>query len=77
MEERRDAPSVTAPLARLRAPLAEFLHLEAAGGVVLVVAPRWRWSGQLAVAGQLPDLWSTHLEISLGSHTLDLTLQEW
>ena len=22
-------------------------------------------------------LWSTHLEISLGSHTLDLTLQEW
>src|SRR4029077_11180204 len=77
MDAPDDAPSVTA-LARLRAPLADFLRLEAAGGIVLVVATAvalvwanspWQDSYQ--------TLWSTHLEISLGSHTLDLTLQEW
>src|SRR4051794_16590928 len=78
MGKQRGAASASAPLARLPAPLAEFLHLEAAGGIVLVVATAvalvwanspWQDSYQ--------TFWSTHLELSLGSHTLDLTLQEW
>jgi NhaA family Na+:H+ antiporter len=65
-------------LARLPTPVAEFLHLEAAGGIVLVIATvvalvwansPWQDSYQ--------TLWSTHLDIELGSRSLDLTLQEW
>jgi NhaA family Na+:H+ antiporter len=67
-----------APLARLPGPLAEFLHLEAAGGIVLAAAALialvwanspWQDSYQ--------TLWSTQLSIELGSHGIDLTLQQW
>jgi NhaA family Na+:H+ antiporter len=70
--------STGAPLSRLPTPLAEFLHLEAAGGIVLVAATLvalvwanspWQDSYQ--------TFWSTSLDISLGSHSLDLTLQGW
>lgn len=63
---------------RLSAPLAEFLHLEAAGGIVLaaatVVALVWAnspWQDSYTT------LWNTDLSITLGSHSLDLTLQQW
>ena len=57
-----------APLADLPAPLAEFLHLEAAGGVVLVVATAVAlvWANS-PWQDSYHTLWSTHLDISLGS----------
>src|SRR6476469_5913766 len=69
---------MTAPLSRLRAPLAEFLHLEAARGIVLVAATvvALVWANS-PWQDAYHTLWSTQLEIRLGSHTLDLTLQEW
>ena len=59
-------------------PLVDFLHTEAAGGVVLmaatVVALAWANS---PFKESYYDLWHTHLSISLGTHSLDLDLQEW
>jgi NhaA family Na+:H+ antiporter len=56
----------------------DFLHTEAAGGVVLlaatVVALAWANS---PFQDSYTSLWHTHLSISLGTHTLDLDLQEW
>ena len=59
-------------------PLVDFLHTEAAGGVVLlaatVVALVWANS---PFQDSYTSFWHTHLSISLGTHTLDLDLQEW
>jgi NhaA family Na+:H+ antiporter len=59
-------------------PLADFLHAEAAGGVVLVVATAvalvWAnspWKDSYA------DLWSTDVVVSVGSHVLALDLKHW
>ena len=59
-------------------PLRDFLHTEAAGGVVLllaaVVALVWAnspWKESYA------ELWHTRLAIDLGGHVLDLDLREW
>jgi NhaA family Na+:H+ antiporter len=66
------------PLARLPTPLAEFLHLEAAGGIVLVAAAivALVWANS-PWQDSYHTLWSTHLSFSLGRRSLDLTLQEW
>jgi NhaA family Na+:H+ antiporter len=66
------------PLARLPTPLAEFLHLEAAGGIVLVAAAvvALVWANS-PWQDSYHTLWSTHLSLSLGRRSLDLTLQEW
>src|SRR3954452_1957732 len=76
----RDAdPSLgRGPLARLPTPLAEFLHFEAAGGIVLVVAAivALLWANS-PWQDSYPTLLSTHLSLSLGSRSIDLTLQEW
>jgi NhaA family Na+:H+ antiporter len=76
-EERAPAPRVLVS-SRLPAPLAEFLHLEAAGGIVLVAATvvALVWANS-PWQDAYQTLWSTPLDISLGSHSLDLTLQEW
>jgi Na+:H+ antiporter, NhaA family len=60
------------------APLRNFLHTEAAGGVVLVVATvvALVWANSPWKDSYL-DLWHTHLTISLGSHSIDMDLQEW
>ena len=62
----------------LIAPLRNFLHTEAAGGVALVVATLVAlvWANSPWKASYV-ELWGTHLGISLGSHSIDLTLQEW
>src|SRR4051812_39738702 len=67
-----------APLRSLPAPLVEFLHLEAAGGIVLVVAAAVAllWANS-PWQDSYVTFWSTPLDISLGSHSLDLTLQGW
>jgi NhaA family Na+:H+ antiporter len=59
-------------------PLVDFLHTEAAGGVVLVVATvvALVWANSPWKESYF-DLWHTHLTISLGERTLDLDLQEW
>jgi NhaA family Na+:H+ antiporter len=60
------------------APLRNFLHTEAAGGVALVLAAAvaliwanspWKTSYE--------QLWHTQLVVSLGKHSIDLDLQEW
>jgi NhaA family Na+:H+ antiporter len=63
---------------RLPGPLAQFLRLEAAGGIVLVVAAAVAlvWANS-AWQDSYETLWNTRLAISLGSHSLDLTLREW
>jgi NhaA family Na+:H+ antiporter len=67
-----------APPVRLPTPLVEFLHFEAAGGIVLVVAAvvALIWANS-PWQDSYHTLWSTHLSLSLGSRSLDLTLQDW
>jgi NhaA family Na+:H+ antiporter len=62
----------------LIAPLRNFLHTEAAGGVALVIATvvALVWANS-PWKDSYVELWSTHLGITLGSHSIDLTLQEW
>ena len=76
-EERRSSGADASGPVILR-PLVDFLHTEAAGGVVLmaatVVALAWANS---PFKESYYDLWHTHLSISLGTHSLDLDLQEW
>ena len=69
--QRRDGPSV------LR-PLADFLHTEAAGGVVLVAATvvALVWANSPWKASYF-ELWHTHLSLSVGSWSIDLDLKEW
>ena len=73
-----ERPSGAAPGSVVLRPLRDFLHTEAAGGVVLlaaaVVALVWAnspWKESYA------DLWHTRLAIDLGGHVLDLDLREW
>ncbi len=68
---RRDGP-------RFIRPLRDFLHTESAGGVVLVAATvvALIWANSPWKASYV-DLWTTHLDVSIGSRSLDLTLREW
>jgi Na+:H+ antiporter, NhaA family len=67
-----------APVRRLLTPLRDFLHTEAAGGIVLVVAAvvALLWANS-PWQGGYERLWTTELEISLGDHHLGLELREW
>src|SRR5438046_1102850 len=78
MAKQRRAASASAPLARLPAPLAEFLHLESGGGIVLVLATiaALLWANS-PWQDAYRTLWSTPLDIHLGARSIDLTLQEW
>jgi len=66
------------PLSRLPTPLAEFLHLEAAGGITLVLATfvALVWANS-PWQDAYQTLWTTHLDISLGSRSIELTLRDW
>ncbi|MGH9231110.1 MAG: Na+/H+ antiporter NhaA [Acidimicrobiales bacterium] len=63
---------------RLIRPLVDFLHTEAAGGVVLVVATvvALVWANSPWDASY-DDLWTTQLAVSLGERELDLDLRQW
>ena len=75
-QKRSDDTSPAGPVV-LR-PLVDFLHTEAAGGIVLlaatVVAMAWANS---PFKSSYTSLWHTHLTIGLGTHVVDLDLQEW
>ena len=72
----RDTSPASGPVV-LR-PLVDFLHTEAAGGIVLLAATAVAllWANS-PFQDSYTELWHTHLSISLGDHTLDLDLQEW
>ena len=59
-------------------PLVDFLHTEAAGGIVLMAATLAAliWANSPWDAGYTA-LWDTHLAIGLGDHVLDLDLRAW
>ncbi len=72
----RDTSPASGPVV-LR-PLVDFLHTEAASGIVLLAATAVAllWANS-PFQDSYTELWHTHLSISLGDHTLDLDLQEW
>ncbi len=59
-------------------PLRDFFRTEAAGGVVLVLTTivALVWANSVWTQSYF-DLWHTHLSITVGSHSIDLTLEEW
>ena len=59
-------------------PLRDFLHTEAAGGVVLLIAALVAivWANSPWKASYV-ELWHTRLAIDLGGHVLDLDLRDW
>jgi NhaA family Na+:H+ antiporter len=69
-------PDRTGP--RFIRPLRDFLHTESAGGAVLVAATvvALVWANSPWKASYF-ELWDTHLSVSLGARTLDLTLRGW
>jgi Na+:H+ antiporter, NhaA family len=76
--KRSDLELPDAPIDRLVGPIARFLHVQAASGVVLLVAA----AAALAIAnspwaGAFEALWNTHLVIGLGDWTLDHSLRHW
>jgi Na+:H+ antiporter, NhaA family len=59
-------------------PLRDFFREEAAGGIVLVVATvaALVWANSPWKESYF-HLWHTHMSITIGSHSIDLDLQEW
>ena len=59
-------------------PLRDFFHAESAGGIVLVIATITAlvWANSPWKQSYF-ELWHTHLSIALGSHSVDLTLEQW
>ncbi|MFI5046813.1 MAG: Na+/H+ antiporter NhaA, partial [Acidimicrobiia bacterium] len=62
---------------RMLHPLHDFLHTEAAGGVVLVVATAVALVWANASPSSYHDLWSTVFTIGTADRHLALTLREW
>jgi NhaA family Na+:H+ antiporter len=72
-------PDRASPAERvLIAPLRNFLHTEAAGGVVLVAATAVAlvWANS-PWQDSYVTLWHTQLSISVGNRSIDLDLREW
>jgi NhaA family Na+:H+ antiporter len=63
---------------RVLRPLRDFLRTESAGGAVLVLAAivALVWANSPWKASYT-DLWTTEITITVGHHTLALTLREW
>ena len=66
------------PLVRLLSPLRDFLHAEAAGGILLVaaavIAVAWAnspWSDSYR------SLWDSQVGLTVAGHTLSLSLRLW
>jgi NhaA family Na+:H+ antiporter len=66
------------PIDTIVDPLKRFLHIEAASGVVLLIA-----TGTALALANLPtaegflSIWKTHFTIGLGSFQMDYSLQHW
>jgi Na+:H+ antiporter, NhaA family len=68
----------TQPTVRAFSPLRDFLHTEAAGGVLLAIgaAAALAWANS-PWSSSYEDLWTTSLSFTLGDHSLQLSLREW
>ncbi len=64
--------------ARVLRPLRDFLHAEAAGGIVLVAATvaALIWANS-PFGNSYQDLWGTTVTVGVGSHVLTLDLRTW
>src|SRR5262245_66488140 len=62
---------------RLLHPLRDFLRTEAAGGVLLVLAPLAALVWATVATESYRELWSTLLTIGTPDHHLTLTLRDW
>ena len=58
-------------------PLQEFLALEAAGAILLLIATAAARLWVNIDAESYAEFWHRHIDITLGSMDLDLTLEEW
>jgi NhaA family Na+:H+ antiporter len=79
-----DAPEIPglpeAPIHKITRPIVRFLHIEAAGGVVLLlatVAALWIANGDPAVARAFADFWKTEVGFQFGSFRMVHKLQHW
>ncbi len=66
------------PIDQLLAPIQEFIHAEASGGIVLMIATAIAlvWANS-PWADSYFALWDTHLGISIGGFELNESLQHW
>ncbi len=74
----RRSPRAPQPIPRALSPLRDFMHTEAAGGILLAVgavtAMVWAnspWSSSYE------HLWTTPVSLTVGSHSLHLLLRQW
>ncbi len=66
------------PIDRLITPLARFLHVEAAGGAVLLVATVFALVlANSPLSEAYLAIWKTHFQIGIGSFSLDHSLKHW
>jgi NhaA family Na+:H+ antiporter len=66
------------PIDRFVDPLKRFLHIEAASGVILLLATTVALAfANLPTADWYQGLWKTHLSIGLGTFQMDYALQHW
>ncbi len=63
---------------RAFSPLRDFLHTEAAGGVLLAIGAALAlvWANS-PWSSSYEEVWTTLLSVDLGGHVLQLTLREW
>lgn len=75
---RRESPLPVRPVEGLTRPLRRFLHVEAAGGVILLVATIAALvAGNSAVADRYRAFFETRVVLGLGSFVLDYPLWYW
>lgn len=78
MEPRSETPLPPRPIERLTRPLEAFLHLQAAGGVVLLFATAIALVlANSGAADGYKAFWDTHLTIGVGSAKLDYPAWYW
>ena len=68
----------TQPTVRLFSPLRDFLHTEAAGGVLLAIgaAVALVWANS-PWSASYEQVWTTTVSITVGDHSLHLILRDW
>ena len=70
--------SRSTPARRVIAPLRDFLALQAASGILLVLAAvaALVWANS-PWKGAYEALWASHLNVGVAGHVLDLDLRHW
>jgi NhaA family Na+:H+ antiporter len=77
-ENKTQAPFPDEPIHRLARPLARFLHVEAASGVVLLAAAVVAFAiANSPLADWFLGLWKTRLAFGIGDFTMDHSLKHW